>query len=117
MTLVILFNTIILSLDKYPDTDDLAGIFEKFNFTFTAFFIIEMVTKLLGLGFKGYIWDPYNVFDAIIVIASASDLLISNLLNTKSGGVITAIRSFRLLRLFKLAKQWKRLHYLLKTIA
>lgn len=70
---------------------------------------MELVIKMLGLGFKGYIRDPYNIYDCIIVVASIVDVLLSNLDKSMSSGVITAMRGFRLLRLFKLAKQWRRL--------
>lgn len=74
------------------------------NITFSIFFCMEMVIKMVGMGFKGYFWDTYNIFDSVIVMTSLVDLLISNLLSRKTGSVITALRSFRLLRLFKLAK-------------
>ena len=63
-----------------------------------------MVIKMLGLGFKGYIRDPYNVYDCVIVVASIVDVLLTNLETSMSTDVITAVRGFRLLRLFKLAK-------------
>lgn len=36
-----------------------------------------MVIKLIGLGFKGYIIDAYNIFDGIIVILSIIDEIIT----------------------------------------
>ena len=51
------------------------------NIVFTLFFLLEMIVKLFGLGFKGYAVDTYNIFDAIIVVTSLADLLISNLLS------------------------------------
>lgn len=79
--------------------------------------MVEMIIKIVGLGFKGYYQDAYNIFDSIIVISSIVDLLTSLLMARKTSSVVTAIRSFRLLRLFKLAKSWKRLNQLLQTIA
>ena len=37
-------------------------------------FFFEMVLKLCGLGFKDYIRDHYNKFDAILVIISIIEL-------------------------------------------
>ena len=37
--------------------------------------------------------------------------------STKTGSVVTALRAFRLLRVFKLAKTWKRFELLLETMA
>ena len=36
-----------------------------------------MIMKLIGLGFKNYRKDAYNVFDAVIVIVSLTDFTIS----------------------------------------
>lgn len=36
-----------------------------------------MAIKLIGLGFKGYIIDSYNVFDAVIVIFSIIDEIVT----------------------------------------
>ena len=57
----------------------------------------------------------------IIVVASVVDMFLSNVVLSKdsevSGSVITALRGFRLLRVFKLAQQWKRFELLLETLA
>ena len=68
-----------------------------------------MIMKITALGFKAYFFDPFNAFDCIVVLASIIDLFITNLLQNESGGAITAFRAFRLLRVFKLAKSWKKL--------
>lgn len=75
-----------------------------------------MIIKLLGYGLKGYFHELFNIFDFIIVALSVVDLSLTYSLNTKRNGAITALRAFRLLRIFKLAKSWRRFHILLKTI-
>jgi len=53
-----------------------------------------------------YAKDPFNIFDAVLVIISIIDILLDELgLTSGSGGVsaLTAFRSLRLLRVFKLA--------------
>lgn len=116
VSLSIVINTIILGLDRYPNTRDDTVILDNFNIGFTIFFIIEAILKLIGMGIKGYLDDNYNIFDSLIVIASIIDIFVSFLLKTKGVVVITILRSCRLIRIFKLAKQWKRLDYLLQTI-
>ena len=116
ITVVIIFNTIILAMDKYPEDQTYYSYMEKFNTSFSCLFMIEMIIKLVAFGFKGYIRDPYNIYDCLIVFSSIADILMSQLLTTKSPGIVTAIRSFRLLRLFKLAREWRRLSQLLTTI-
>lgn len=84
-------------------------------------FLVEMTIKMIALGIKNYFkGSAFNIFDCVIVFASIIDLFFSNILLTtdteSSGSVITALRGFRLLRIFKLAKQWKRFELLLETL-
>jgi hypothetical protein len=67
-----------------------------------------MILKLLGLGFKFYFIDPFNSFDCFIVLTSFADVFISNIFTDINTNAVTALRTFRLLRIFKLAKSWKR---------
>jgi hypothetical protein len=73
----------------------------------TYIFTFELLLKLLGLGFKKYVKDDYNNFDAIIVIISLVEkiLLATNAINL--AGAFSVLRGFRLLRVFKLARSWK----------
>lgn len=77
-----------------------------------------MIVKIIGMGPKLYIKDKYNLFDAIIVIISILDVVISYTMggddDMNSGkGAISAFRAFRLIRVFKLAKSWSKLQHLL----
>ena len=83
---------------------------------FSLVFLGEMIIKLLALGFRTYLKDAFNVFDSVVVLSSLIDLVVSLLVESSSGGAITALRGFRLIRIFKLAKAWKKFQNLLKTI-
>jgi hypothetical protein len=70
-----------------------------------------MALKMLGMGFKRYIADKFNILDSIIVLISSIDVAIyyyhhfyavTNS-SAQSSGAISALRAFRLLRVFKLA--------------
>ena len=72
--------------------------------------MVEMIIKIIGMGFKGYLRDAFNIFDSIIVGISAVDIFLTySNISGIDGGAITAMRGFRLLRIFKLAKTWKEL--------
>lgn len=93
----------------------------KVNIFFTFIFLSEMILKMLGVGIKNYFrGSRFNQFDFLIVFASILDIFFSNIVlqgdNQSSGSVITALRGFRLLRIFKLAKTWKRFQLLLETL-
>ena len=75
-----------------------------------------MIMKIIGLGFNNYRKDPYNIFDAVIVIISLIDWTISRIPDINAGSALNAFRALRLLRMMKLSKSWKALaDILLKT--
>lgn len=51
-----------------PQPQELTDILEISNMVFTSLFSLEMLLKLLALGLFGYIKNPYNGFDSVIVI-------------------------------------------------
>lgn len=57
---------------------------------FTIIFVIEMIWKLIAFGPLTYVKSRWNVFDAVIVIASVAGYL------TESGGSFSIFRSLRL---------------------
>jgi len=113
----IILNTVCLALDRYPISDAEVNRLEQLNLFFSTVFLLEMIIKMIGLGFRCYFRDPFNSFDCFIVVISTVDvaLTFTNLFK-KSNGAITALRAFRLLRIFKLAKSWKKFQELLVTI-
>ena len=109
---IIVVNTVVLALDSHPPiNEELLKILDIFNIIFTAIFILEALFKIIGMGFKLYFRDKMNIFDFIIVIFSSAEL------SQEKGGGISALRAFRLFRVFKLAKNWVSLRRLLKSIA
>ncbi|GMF43274.1 unnamed protein product [Phytophthora fragariaefolia] len=121
-TILILLNTIILSLDQYPIDPKLIDIVEKINFALTIAFFIEAILKVSGLGWKSWFADRYNLFDAMVVLASAMEMILSppafiHQQNTASRTAsFSGLRSFRLFSLFKLARSWPSLQKLLTTM-
>lgn len=84
------------------------------NNIFTLIFAVEMIFKIYALGFKGYAREGFNLFDGVLVVVSLFDLSIETIFGTSTGaGVISAFRTLRLLRVFKLAKKLKGLQILL----
>ena len=65
-------------MDKYPEDEDLSEITSFLNDIFTFCFIVEMVIKLIGLGFREYSRDSFNIFDAIVVVLSVVDMIITS---------------------------------------
>lgn len=51
ITILIIINTIVLALDKFPEEPEKTKITSMLNDVFTWAFSLEMVIKLIGLGF------------------------------------------------------------------
>eukprot|EP00937_MAST-01D_sp_MAST-1D-sp2_P001031 g1031.t1 len=116
--IAIVTNTITLAAETNPPGPNQEAL-DKINLTLTFVFNVEMVLKLLGLGIYRYARDRMNVFDAIIVIVSDIELIILAVASSNSGLNISVLRTFRLLRIFrvfKLAKSWYNLKKLIETI-
>jgi len=80
------------------------------NYVFTGVFALELVVKLYGIGWREYVADRFNVFDAVIVILSFVELGYSE------NSSISVLRAFRLARIFKLVKSWTSLRKLIEII-
>ena len=114
-----MFNTIVLALDKYPEDPSLTKVTQSLNTFFTWAFVVEMVIKLIGLGFKEYARDSFNIFDAIIVVLSLIELIVTEVssdFDASGGGSLSAFRGVRLLRVFKLARSWTSFRKILQKI-
>jgi len=97
-------------MDKHPIEEETINFFENMNLIFSSIFFLEMLLKLLALGIRNYIKDAFNIFDSVVVIVSTVDIAVTFLIygqDSGSNSAISALRAFRLLRIFKLAKTWK----------
>lgn len=80
-------------------------------------FFAEMVSKLIGLGVKNYVKDRFNIFDGFIVVISLIDFsLMMSLDDVDEDGIGISMRALRLLRVLKLARQWKAFQEILITM-
>jgi len=93
-------------MDQHPIEKSTFVLLELINFIFSIIFCFEMIVKLIGLGFRGYVEDRYNIFDALVVIIGFVDVFVQALSDQRGGSVTSVFRAFRLFRAFKLAKNW-----------
>jgi hypothetical protein len=94
-----------MALDRYPIDPKEAEKLELYNLIFLMIFTSEMCIKIAGLGFKIYIKDSFNLFDAFIVVISIIEVSFTSGDNSS----YSVFRIFRLFRVFKIAKSWQRL--------
>lgn len=117
VTGLIIGNTLCLSLEHYGMSTEFEFGLEIANLIFTFVFTMEMVLKLIGLGPRCYVKDAFNTFDGFVVTISLVETALAYL-GPPGGGSsgLSALRTFRLMRVFKLARSWKNLRILLNTI-
>ncbi|XP_056101961.1 sodium channel protein type 4 subunit alpha A [Rhinichthys klamathensis goyatoka] len=110
ITICIVLNTLFMAMEHYPMSTDFEHVLSVGNLVFTGIFTAEMVFKLIALDPYYYFQVGWNIFDSIIVTLSLVELGLANVQG------LSVLRSFRLLRVFKLAKSWPTLSMLIKII-
>ena len=87
LSMCIILNTIVLGFDGYPANVEVSILIEHINMFFILIFVIEMILKMIGIGFKMYFKDAANIFDFIVVVISMVDvvLLVMDSALSKSG--------------------------------
>ncbi|XP_062435199.1 sodium channel protein type 2 subunit alpha-like isoform X12 [Rhea pennata] len=110
ITVCIILNTLFMAMEHYPMTDDFNNLLKIGNQVFTGIFAAEMVLKIIAMDPFYYFQVGWNIFDSFIVTLSLVELFLSNV------DGLSVLRSFRLLRVFKLAKSWPTLNMLIKII-
>ncbi|KAM9345606.1 sodium channel protein type 4 subunit alpha B [Symphorus nematophorus] len=110
ITICIVLNTVFMAMDHYPMTEEFEELLSVGNLVFTGIFTAEMVLKLLAMDPYYYFQVGWNIFDSIIVTMSLMELGLANVQG------LSVLRSFRLMRVFKLAKSWPTLNMLIKII-
>ncbi|XP_026827703.1 sodium channel protein para isoform X3 [Ooceraea biroi] len=110
ITLCIVVNTLFMALDHHDMDKDMERVLKSGNYFFTATFGIEATLKLVAMSPKYYFQEGWNIFDFIIVALSLLELGLEGVQG------LSVLRSFRLLRVFKLAKSWPTLNLLISIM-
>ncbi|XP_061464579.1 sodium channel protein type 3 subunit alpha-like isoform X2 [Rhineura floridana] len=110
ITICIVLNTLFMAMEHYPMTSYFNHVLFVGNLVFTGIFTAEMVLKIIAMDPYYYFQEGWNIFDGVIVSLSLMELGLANVEG------LSVLRSFRLLRVFKLAKSWPTLNMLIKII-
>ncbi|XP_019942295.2 sodium channel, voltage gated, type VIII, alpha subunit b isoform X3 [Paralichthys olivaceus] len=110
ITICIVLNTLFMAMEHYPMTLEFEGVLSVGNLVFTGIFAGEMFAKLIAMDPYYYFQEGWNCFDGFIVTLSLVELGLADVEG------LSVLRSFRLLRVFKLAKSWPTLNMLIKII-
>uniref|UniRef100_A0A7N8YG32 Sodium channel protein n=1 Tax=Mastacembelus armatus TaxID=205130 RepID=A0A7N8YG32_9TELE len=110
ITICIVLNTLFMAMEHYPMKKGFSSMLTVGNLVFTGIFTAEMVLKIIALDPYYYFMKGWNIFDGVIVSLSLMELCLEDVPG------MSVLRSFRLLRVFKLAKSWPTLNTLIKII-
>ncbi|XP_031650527.1 sodium channel protein type 8 subunit alpha-like isoform X2 [Oncorhynchus kisutch] len=110
ITVCIVLNTLFMAMEHYPMTPHFEEVLFVGNLVFTGIFAVEMFAKLVAMDPYYYFQEGWNCFDGFIVTLSLVELALADVEG------LSVLRSFRLLRVFKLAKSWPTLNMLIKII-
>ncbi|XP_021410982.1 sodium channel protein type 5 subunit alpha [Lonchura striata] len=119
ITVCIVMNTLFMALEHNNMSPTFKFMLKIGNLVFTGIFTAEMILKIIALDPYYYFQKPWNIFDSVIVTLSLIELSFPRHKSKKErgkGGTLSVLRSFRLLRVFKLAKSWPTLNTLIKII-
>ncbi|KAF2983646.1 hypothetical protein EK904_005574 [Melospiza melodia maxima] len=119
ITVCIVMNTLFMALEHNNMSPTFKYMLKIGNLVFTGIFTAEMILKIVALDPYYYFQQPWNIFDSVIVTLSLIELSFPKHKSKKErrkGGTLSVLRSFRLLRVFKLAKSWPTLNTLIKII-
>ena len=94
----IVINTIFMSAEHHGQPESLTTIVEITNGVFAFVFLFEVILRLASMGFSKYFLDLLNFFDFLIAVLGIMDVF------SDATGSWAVLRSFRLLRMFKLAR-------------
>ncbi|KAL3975034.1 hypothetical protein ACER0C_023660 [Sarotherodon galilaeus] len=117
MFVLILLNTVTLAIQHYEQSKTFSYIMDILNMVFTGLFTLEMLLKLAALRIRHYFVDAWNSFDALIVVGSVVDIVVTEFSSGEDSSrvSITFFRLFRVMRLVKLLSKGEGIRTLLWT--
>jgi voltage-gated sodium channel len=101
----ICLNAILLGMETFPLGDTYRPYFMVVDRIFVAFFVFELVLRLLAAGID-YFRSPWNIADFLIIVGSL--LAVSNL--------FTAFRAFRILRVLRVVTVIPRMRVVVRAL-
>ena len=116
LTVAVAVNTILLASEFHGQGDAVTQMHEAANIVFTCVFAVETSLKICAFRWA-FFRDRVNLFDAAISLLAAAEVAVSYTAGEGATSGISVFRAFRLMRLFKLAKQFPELWLTMAALA
>ena len=101
ISLSIVLNVVVMAMAFYDMSQDYENALDTLNDIFTFVFAGEAVIKLVGLG-TNYFKKGWNRFDLFVVLVTLFEFLYARIQTDGDLSFLQLLRTFRILRLFKL---------------
>lgn len=112
----IILNTIVMLVSHFGESYIITQTLDILNYIFAIIFTIEMILKLIGLGFKQYFSDGWNIFDCCVTVGSDIGVILKLSMGSSNLSVLLVVRAFRIGRVFRLIQSAKSLRTLFNTL-
>ncbi|XP_010857242.1 PREDICTED: sodium channel protein type 7 subunit alpha [Bison bison bison] len=110
LTICIILNIHFLALEHYPMSLETSNILSIGNVVFIGIFTAEMIFKIIAMYPYGYFQVGWNIYDSLIVFHGLAELYLTNVHG------LAILRSFRVLRIFRLGRYWPTFKILMLTL-
>jgi hypothetical protein len=113
---LVLANMVIMCMPYDGMSDAYASQLDRGEVAISLLFMVEMSLKLGGLGCRSYWSDRWNALDGSIVLATASEMLLSLVASALDLNVsfLRMLRLLRVLRLLRLTKSFSGMQLIIK---
>ena len=112
----IVANSVIMAMEYHGMSDGYRDAMFWINFLFAIIFTVELVIKVMALGWGRYIIDSWNKFDCIIVVGTDMGLILFFAMGFDIGSIASVVRMCRIGRIFRLINSAKSLNHYFTTI-
>ena len=112
----ILLNSLIMAMEYHGMSDGYRMALTVINYIFALIFTIEMILKVMALGWKRYLMDSWNRFDCLIVFGTDIGLILYFASGIEIGSIASVVRMCRIGRIFRLINSAKSLNRYFTTI-
>ncbi len=113
--IVILMNVVCMFMSHAGQSSTWDAALNGANVGFTAIFVIEMVLKMMAMGFRHYFKNGWCQLDVFIVSVSVIGVIMDYATTTNSA-ILPLLRVLRVLRIFKLIPKAKGLKIMVTVL-
>ena len=105
---VITLNIVFMCLMRHPMSKKLENIIDIINLVCTSLFMLEIIFKIIVLGFKNWLNNKFNIVDLVIAILGLFEIIYVKINKDTTDDVNSSLSSLRAIRYIKLLRFTKK---------